>query len=351
MSYRFGIIGLGLIADFHGKAIEAMDGAVIHSCMSRSVDKVKAFSTKFSCSGYTDLREMLKDPDLDIVTVCTPSGYHLEPSLEIIKAGKHLIIEKPLEITLDRCDRILEAAAKKGVKVSTVFPSRFHGASLAVKKAIDGGRFGRLILGDAYVKWFRTQEYYDKGGWHGTRELDGGGALMNQSIHAVDLLRWFMGPVESVKAYKNTRGHERIKVEDVAAAVLKFKNGALGVIEGSTAVYPGYLKKIEIAGTGGSIILEESDLKAWNFKEETPEDESIRKEFISKTDSGGGASDPGAINYEFHRKQFEDFIRSLDSGRKSAVEGNEGRKAVEIILAVYKSAETGKEIFLEELCT
>lgn len=134
------------------------------------------------------------------------------------------------------------SGSKKGVKVSTVFPSRFHGASLAVKKAIDGGRFGRLILGDAYVKWFRTQEYYDKGGWHGTRELDGGGALMNQSIHAVDLLRWFMGPVESVKAYKNTRGHERIKVEDVAAAVLKFKNGALGVIEGSTAVYPGYLK-------------------------------------------------------------------------------------------------------------
>lgn len=346
MSYKFGIVGLGLIADFHGRALEDIPGAVIHSCMDFSEERVDTFSSKFGCRGYTDLSEMLKDPDLDIVTVCTPSGAHMEPALKIIEAGHHLIVEKPLEITLDRCDKILSAAKIKGVRISTIFPSRFHEASLTVKDAIDKKRFGRIVLGDAYIKWHRTQEYYDKGGWHGTKALDGGGALMNQSIHAIDLLQWFMGPVVSVQAYTDTMGHERIEVEDVATAIMKFKNGALGVIEGSTAVYPGYLKKIELAGTEGSIVLEESDLKEWHFKDEIPEDNEIRKKFASKTDSGGGASDPGAISFKPHQWQFEDFIKSLNSGQKSVVEGDEGRKAVEIILAVYESAEKGREVFL-----
>lgn len=346
MSYKFGIVGLGLIADFHGQAIEAMGGAVIHSCMSRSRDKVEAFSDKFDCKGYTSLSDMLKDPDLNIVTVCTPSGNHLEISLEIINAGKHLIVEKPLEITMERCDAIIDAAGKRGVKLATIFPSRFQVASQLVKDAIAKNRFGRLVLGDAYIKWFRSQEYYDKGGWHGTKSLDGGGALMNQSIHAIDLLQWFMGPVESVKAYTQTLGHERIEVEDVATAVLKFRNGALGVIEGSTAVYPGYLKKIEISGTEGSMTLEESALTKWDFKEELEEDYSIKNNFATNTVSGGGASDPGAISFKPHQWQFEDFVKSIDSGHRSVVEGNEGRKAVEIILAVYESAEKGREVFL-----
>lgn len=346
MSYKFGIVGLGLIAEFHAMAIEAINGAEVYSCVSRSKEKAKAFSNKFGCQGYTNLEEMLRDPDLDIVTVCTPSGNHMEPSLKIIDAGKHLIVEKPLEITLERCDAIIDAAEKRGVKLATIFPSRFHAASQLVKDAIAKNRFGRLVLGDAYIKWFRTQEYYDKGGWHGTKSLDGGGALMNQSIHAIDLLQWFMGPVESVKAYTQTLGHDRIEVEDVATAVLKFRNGALGVIEGSTAVYPGYLKKIEISGLDGSMVLEESALIKWDFREEFAEDDSIKNNFASKTDSGGGASDPGAISFKPHQWQFEDFISSLDSGRKSVVEGDEGRKAVEIILAIYESAEKGREVFL-----
>lgn len=346
MSYKFGIIGLGLIADFHGKALEAIPCAEVYACMDFSEERVSSFSTKFECRGYSDLSEMLSDPELDIVIVCTPSGAHMEPSLEIIEAGKHLVVEKPLEITLERCDKILNAAARKGVKISTIFPSRFHEASKVVKDAIDKNRFGRLVMGDAYIKWFRTQEYYDQGGWHGTKALDGGGALMNQSIHAIDLLRWFMGPVASVKAYTNTLGHERIEVEDVAVAVLNFKNGALGVIEGSTAIYPGYLKRLEIAGTDGSIILEESDIKSWNFKDKFDDDKSIIEKFFSKTDSDGGASDPGSISFRPHQWQYEDFINSLDSGTKSVVEGDEGRKAVEIILAIYESAEKKCEVFL-----
>jgi len=346
MSYKFGIVGLGLIADFHGRAIEAMEGAEVYACMDFVEERVKSFSKEFGCRGYTNLEEMLSNPEIDIVTVCTPSGAHMEPSLKIIDAGKHLIVEKPMEITLDRCKRILKAAEGKGVRVATIFPSRFHEASKLIKNTIESNRFGKLVLGDAYVKWLRTQEYYDKGGWHGTKALDGGGALMNQSIHAIDLLQWFMGPVKSVKAYTDTIGHERIEVEDIAVAVLKFKNGALGVIEGSTSVYPGYLKKIEIAGTQGSIILEESDIKAWNFRGKTGEDENIIKRFSSTTESSGGVSDPGAISFKPHQRQFEDFIYSLDSGKRSVVEGEEGVKAVEIILAIYESAEKGKEVLL-----
>jgi UDP-N-acetyl-2-amino-2-deoxyglucuronate dehydrogenase len=346
MSYKFGIVGLGLIAEFHAKAIEDMSNCVVYSCMDFSEQKVNDFSNKFGCTGYSDLTEMLTDPELDIVTVCTPSGTHMEISLKIINAGKHLIVEKPLEITLDKCDAIIDAAQKKGVKLATIFPSRFHASSQHVKTALSKKRFGRLVLGDAYIKWFRTQEYYDNGGWHGTKSLDGGGALMNQSIHAIDLLQWFMGPVESVKAYTQTLGHERIEVEDVATAVLKFKNGALGVIEGSTAVYPGYLKKIEISGLEGSVTLEESSLIKWDFKEEQDEDKTIRNKFKSNSNSGGGASDPGAISYKPHQWQFEDFVKSLDSGHRSVVEGEEGRKAVEIILAIYESADSGKEVQL-----
>lgn len=346
MSYGFGIVGLGLIADFHAQAIQNMTGGKLVACLSRSEDKANAFAKKYNCRGYASMDAFLTNPELDIVTVCTPSGYHMEPALKAIESGKHVIVEKPLEITLERCDKIIDAAERAGVKLATVFPSRFHEVAGIIKSTIESGRFGKLVLGDAYVKWFRSQEYYDNGGWHGTKKLDGGGALMNQSIHAIDVLQWFMGPVHSVQAYSSVLGHKRIEVEDTAVAVLKFENGAMGVIEGSTAVYPGFLKRIEINGTNGSVILEEEDLKEWSFKEETKADKEIKEKFTAVTDSGGGVSDPGAISFRLHQLQFEDFIKSLSSGGTSLVEGKEGRKAVEIILAIYKSASTGKMVKL-----
>ena len=194
---------------------------------------------------------MLADPAVDAVSVATPSGAHMEPAVAAAKAGKHVIVEKPLEITLQRCDRIINECEKNGVKLSTFFPSRFHDSSIKMKRAVDEGRFGRLTLGDAYVKWFRTQEYYDSGAWRGTWKLDGGGALMNQAVHTVDLLTWLMGPVVEIQAQTATLAHERIEVEDVATATLRFANGALGIIEASTAVYPGYLKAHRVAWRSG----------------------------------------------------------------------------------------------------
>jgi UDP-N-acetyl-2-amino-2-deoxyglucuronate dehydrogenase len=201
-----------------------------------------------------------------------------------------------------------------------------------------------MVLGDAYVKWFRSQQYYDDGGWHGTKALDGGGALMNQSIHAIDLLQWYMGKVESVSAYIGTICHENIDVEDNAVAALQFASGAFGVIEGSTAVYPGFLKKIEISGTAGSAVLEEEDLKTWSFAEESPSDEEIRRKYGSVTKTGGGAVDPGAIGIEGHRRQFMDFIQAVETKKPYLLDGIEARKSVAIIVAIYESSRSCKRI-------
>lgn len=270
----------------------------------------------------------------------------MEPAVQAAKAKKHVIVEKPLEITLKRCDKIIEACEANGVVLSTILPSRFHQASLLLKEAVDKGRFGTLTLGDAYVKWFRTQEYYDSGQWRGTWALDGGGALMNQAIHSVDLLTWLMGPVVEISAQTATLAHDRIEVEDVATASLKFASGALGVLEATTAAFPGMLKKIEIHGSDGSAVIEEEDIKTWQFRKTTARDKKIVEQFGSVTDTGGGAADPSAIGHAAHAKQFRDVLKAIKKGDVTAIDGKEGRRSVEIILAVYKAAETGKTIQL-----
>jgi predicted dehydrogenase len=215
-----------------------------------------------------------------------------------------------------------------------------------VKRAADAGRVGQLAIADAYVKWFRTQEYYDSGAWRGTWKLDGGGALMNQAIHNVDLLAWLAGPVTSVSAHTATVAHQRIAVEDVAVATLEFANGALGSLEATTAAYPGYLKRIELYGSGGSAVLEEEDIKVWEFAKRLPQDAAIRKRMAGRTKTGGGAADPTAIGHHGHAALFKDVLDAIRSGRQPLVDGLEGRKSVEIILAVYKSAEIGKRVSL-----
>lgn len=346
MSYGFGIMGLGLIADFHAKAIQATDQGDVAACYSRSQKKADAFGAEHGCTGYADMQAFLAHPGLDVVTICTPSGFHLEPAVAAAEAGKHVIIEKPLEVTLERCDRIITACAQQGVKLAGIFQSRFSDVAGVIKNTLDEGRFGQLVLGDAYVKWYRSQQYYDEGGWHGTWKLDGGGALINQSIHAVDLLQWFMGDVAAVTAFSGTRGHTGIEVEDVAVAALQFQNGAFGVIEGSTAVYPGFLKKIEISGVQGSLVLEEDSLTTWSFADERDEDTAIRTKFGAKTTSAGGAVDPGAIKFEGHQRQFEDFMTALETDSTPLIDGPEARKAVEIILAIYQSACEGRTVRL-----
>jgi UDP-N-acetyl-2-amino-2-deoxyglucuronate dehydrogenase len=346
--HGFGIIGCGMIAEYHTKAINEIQNARVVAAYSRSEkngQKIAALA-QGGCALYDDLDQMLAHPGLDVVCVCTPSGAHLEPSVQAARAGKHVVVEKPLEITLPRCDAIIRACDEAGVRLCTIFPSRFTEANCQLKQAIDAGRFGRITLGDTYVKWWRTQEYYDSGGWRGTWQLDGGGALMNQAIHNVDLLYWLMGDVETITALTATLAHERIEVEDTAVAALRFKNGALGVIEAATSAYPGLLKRTEIHGDGGSARVEQDDITLWSFRAEAPGDATILAKLNAATGFKAGASDPRGITHIGHRDQLIDFLRAIDEGHDPLVDGREGRKSVEIIRAIYRSAQTGQAVRL-----
>jgi len=344
-THGFGIIGCGVIAEFHARALREIEGARVVA----TFDVVPGRAGKIAklagedCRVYDDMDRMLADPRVDVICVCTPSGAHRDPSVAAANAGKHVVVEKPLEITLSRCDAIIDAADANGVRLCAIFQSRFSAANVALKEAIDAGRFGRLTLGDTYVKWWRTQEYYDSSGWRGTWQLDGGGALMNQAIHNVDLIHWLMGDVESIQAMTGCLAHERIEVEDTAVATLRFKNGALGVIEATTGAYPGLLKRTEVHGDRGSARVEQDDITLWDFAEKLPGDEErvSRKQTLS-----GGAADPKDISHAGHREQLTDFLHAIDSGGSPRVDGRDGRKAVEIIRALYRSAKTGQPVKL-----
>ncbi len=346
MPLGFAIVGTGMISRFHARAIADVRGAKLVACCDTAPGRAQQFADEVGCTPYDNMKAMLADEAVDVVSIATPSGAHMEPAVAAAKAGKHVIVEKPLEITLRRCDKIIDACEQAGVKLGTIFPSRFHDSSVLMRKAIDQGRFGRLTLGDAYVKWYRTQEYYDSGAWRGTWKLDGGGALMNQAVHTVDLLSWLMGPVEEIQAQTATLAHKRIEVEDVATATLKFASGALGVIEATTAAYPGYLKRIELHGSEGSAVLEEEDIKAWDFAKRKPADKAIHKAMQQSKSTGGGAADPAAIGHHGHTMQFKDFVKAINTDGTPAVDGHEGRKPVEIILAIYKAAQSGKTVKL-----
>jgi UDP-N-acetyl-2-amino-2-deoxyglucuronate dehydrogenase len=346
MTIGFGIVGCGTISRFHARAIAELGGASLVACCSTRPASAEKFAAETSCAAYPNLAAMLADPRISAVAITTPSGAHMDPAITAVRAGKHVIIEKPLEVTLRKCDRIIRECEKHGVQLATIFQSRFHEAAGKLKRAIETGRFGRLTIGDAYVKWYRSQEYYDSRPWRGTWALDGGGALMNQAIHSVDLLTWLMGPVVEVRALTATLAHQRIVVEDAAVATLRFANGALGVIEATTAVYPGYLKRIEIHGTTGSGVLEEEDIKTWDFAKPRKEDQAIRDAMAKPKSTAGGASDPAAIGHHGHAKQFQDFVDAIRKHRPPAIDGYEGRRSVEIILGIYKSAESGRAIAL-----
>jgi UDP-N-acetyl-2-amino-2-deoxyglucuronate dehydrogenase len=276
------------------------------------------------------------------VCITTPSGSHGEPAIAALKSRKHVLCEKPIEITPEKIDAMLAAADASGCILAAVFQSRFGEGARTVKRAIDAGRFGRITLASAYIKWWRTQAYYDSAGWRGTWEMDGGGALMNQGVHAIDLLTWFVGLPSEVKANIATLAHERIAVEDTAVAALRWESGALGVIEGATSAYPGWNKRIEISGDKGSVILEDDNIKTWEFAEALPEDEKIRGG--SGADIGGGAANPLAISTEGHRRQLEDLCEAIRGNRQPAIRGRDARNAVALICAIYESAKTGRNI-------
>ncbi len=342
----FAIIGCGMIARFHARALADVPGTKVTALVSRSADSAVKMKDelKLDCAIETDLATTLRRPDVDVVIITTPSGAHMEPAVAAAEAKKHVVVEKPLEISLERCDRIIDACQRNNVQLCTIFPSRFGDANIELKKAVTQGRFGRLTLGETTCKWWREQSYYDLGGWKGTQALDGGGALMNQAIHNVDLLLWMMGDVAQIMGFTAMLAHERIEVEDTAVACIRFKSGALGVIQATTSVWPGLPKTIGVHGDQGSAVIEQDDLLRWDFKTAKTEDDAIRQRFAQKVGASGGSSNPAAISHTGHARQLADFVEAITKSRPPLVDGREGRKAVEVILGIYASMREGKAV-------
>ncbi|KAA5544061.1 Gfo/Idh/MocA family protein [Adhaeribacter rhizoryzae] len=336
--WNFGIVGAGMIANFHAKAIQSLPNANLAGICSDVPEQTRLVAEKYNCKAFGSNEEMLSSPDIDIVTIATPSGVHMEPAIMAAQYGKHTIVEKPVEITLDRIDQMIAAHKAAGTQLGAVFNFRFNDAVQLLKQTVEAGRFGKISHASVQVPWWRKPEYY-AGSWRGTWKMDGGGALMNQSIHMVDMLQYLMGPLASLQAYTATIAHE-IEVEDTATAVVQFKNNALGAIYGSTASFPGQLRRIEITGTKGTAVLVENSFSVWDFADQTEEDNAVLTRFQNETT--GGASDPSAIPFEPHAKNFAAFIAALDENRPFEIDGTEARKAVEIILAVYQSAKEKK---------
>ncbi len=341
----FGIIGGGMIARFHAMAINAIVGATLGGIYARNATKAEALGKKFDCSYYSDLSELLDNPEIEIVTIATPSGAHLEPCLAAARAGKHIVCEKPLEISPDRIEQMIDAADMASVVLSGIFNRRFNPALHHLKDAIDNDRFGQLTLCDAQIKWYRDQAYYDSGAWRGTWELDGGGALMNQAIHTIDQLLYLAGPVKRLSASVATLSHTGIEVEDTAVALLEFENGARGTIQASTGCFSseGHPAQIQICGENGSVFLKDEKFSVWDFKGSKPEDAIIHKTLMEGNEVGLGANDPNAINFIGHQRNFEDVIEAIKNNRTPLVSGQEAIKSVQLITAIYESARNNGE--------
>ena len=335
----FGIVGLGMVADFHAQAIAHVSGAKLVAVTSRNAEKTRAFAAKHGAAiACATVEELVARPEVEVVCVTTPASVHRESSLAAIRAGKHLVIEKPLEITVERTDEILRAADAAGVKIAAIFQGRFGEGAQTVKAAVEAGRFGRMVMASVAVKWHRTAQYYS--GTRGTWSVDGGGASMAQAIHGIDLLQWFAGMPAEVMAWTTRRVHTGIEAEDTACAAVKFADGALGTIEASTALWPGWQRRIELCGEHGSVALEDDHITRWEFREARPEDEKIRAAKDAAA-LGSGASAPNAISFVGHQRQIQDLVDAIREGRRPAVDGHEGRKAVAIVRAIYESAERG----------
>ncbi|UCG48738.1 MAG: Gfo/Idh/MocA family oxidoreductase [Phycisphaerales bacterium] len=342
-TWNFGIIGAGLIADFHARAINDIPNAAVIGCCDKIQERAEKLADKYGVRAFESYEQMLASDEIDIVTIATPSGFHMEPTVAAAAAGKHVICEKPLEITLERIDAMIAAHEKSGTRLGGIFPYRFNDGMKPLREAIESGRFGKITYAGIYVPWWRTDEYY-KDSWHGTWKLDGGGALMNQSIHMVDMLCDVMEPIESLQAYTATLGHQ-MEAEDAAVAVLRYSNGALGVIYGTTASYPGQFRRFELTGTRGTVIQVENSFTVWQFSEEKAEDAEIRQKY-GQIEGGGGVADPAAITHENHTRNFKAFLEALESSEDFWISGPEARKAVEVILAIYKSAKEQKRVVL-----
>jgi UDP-N-acetyl-2-amino-2-deoxyglucuronate dehydrogenase len=338
-SHGFGIVGAGVIARVHAEAITALPDARLLAVTDAVPEAAQALAQAHGCAAEPDLGALLAREDVEVVSVCVPSGRHAEVGMQAAAAGKHLVIEKPIEVTLAAADRLIDAARTADIVMTVISKHRFDPGLIEVRRLLDDGALGHLVLGEASTKWYRSQDYYDSATWRGTWALDGG-SLMNQGIHYVDLLRWSMGPLAEVTAVCATRAHQ-VEVEDVALAVLRFRSGAVGTIVASIAVFPGFAQRLEITGTEGTVVIEDGEIVYRGLSGELPQ-----------LPEGGGVAPSGAIpaaaalDTSSHSAQIADLLAAIDAGRPPSVTAESGRAALEIVCAVYQSAREGRTVAL-----
>src|SRR5579863_2091995 len=345
---HFAIVGCGVIGPTHAEAIHSLPDAELVAVCDIIPEQAQKLAGKYGATAYTSLDEMLAHEKLDVVNICTPSGTHGEFACKVMRTRRHVIVEKPMEITLAAIDEMLHVQQETGVKLAVISQHRFDPASQQVHTLIEEAAFGRLVMGNAIIPWWRSQAYYDSGAWRGTWQLDGGGVLMNQSIHSIDVLQWLMGPVKSVFAYTDTLAHH-METEDVAVAALRFANGALGVIAATTGAYPGVTTRIEIFGNQGSAIIENDELAFLHLARDEKEaagdyGTDMKRKPHQGPNSSGASANPAALVANSHALQIADMIRAIREDGTPLVDGYAGRRPVEIILSIYESARTRREI-------
>jgi UDP-N-acetyl-2-amino-2-deoxyglucuronate dehydrogenase len=336
---RFAIIGCGVIAPTHAYCIHELPDTEITAVCDLIPERAERLAQAFGGEIYTDYQVMLQRKDIDVVVVCTPSGLHADIGIAAARSGKHVIVEKPIDVSLAKADQLIQACQQAGVRLSSISQHRFDPAVVDLRAAVNDGKLGVLNFGGSYTQWYRSQEYYNSGDWRGTWALDGGGALINQSIHYIDLLQFIMGPVMKLHGYCAMRAHTHIEVEDTAIASLKFKSGALGIIEGMTSAYPGFCTRLEVFGNQGGVVIEDDKVKEWRL--------SNGESYITPAISGPSIASTSSMDIwpEGHRRQLENIITAIRENHEPAVNGVEGRKPLEIVLAIYESARTGKTIY------
>ena len=341
----FAVIGLGM-GKHHCKSVMATPGARLVAVCDLDEERLEAAAAEYGCKAYTDYTELLQNDEINVVNIATPSGMHAEVGIPAAAAGKHLIMEKPADITTERIDALIAAGHENGVKIAGIFQARFDALNRRVRSAIQEGKLGKLVGVHGHLPWYRLQSYYEgqHGSWKGTWAMDGGGSLMNQGVHTVDLLQWLCGRVDSVMGMYGVFGHD-IEAEDQAVALLRFANGALGTLYTTTCSYPGYNQRLTIYGSEGSIVKEEGELVAWKLRQD--EEGKEGKEMLAMYGSGdqdNRAADPMAVSSDGHTQIITDMIEAIREDKDPIITLDSARHAVEIINSVYESARSGKEV-------
>ena len=336
----FGIVGTGVIAAIHADAIAMLPDARLVAVTDVADGAATAFAAARGCRAEPDLAALLARRDVEVVCVCVPSGLHAAIGIEVAKAGKHLVVEKPIDVSLEAADRLIDAARAAGVALTVISQHRFDPGLVELERLLHDSALGRLVLGEASTKWYRTQAYYDSAAWRGTWAMDGG-SLMNQGVHYVDLLQWCIGPLVEVPAVCSTQAH-RIEVEDTALALVRFASGAVGTILSSTAAFPGFPQRLEITGTEGTVTVEDGQIVRRTFAGDADPAASA----VSAAADRSAAADPAAVDVASHAAQLADLLDAVDNGREPAVTGESGRAALEVVLAVYESSRTGRPVSL-----